>query len=59
MALCYRPYLGKCSRAPLARHLLRARDLADAHYAEPMTVADSDLEGKGAVGTVFLTVEDC
>jgi len=24
-----------------------------------MTVADSDLEGKGAVGTVFLTVEDC
>jgi len=25
---------------PPARHLLRARDLADAHYAEPLTVAD-------------------
>lgn len=25
---------------PLARHLLRARDLADAHYAEPLSVAD-------------------
>jgi transcriptional regulator GlxA family with amidase domain len=25
---------------PLARHLLRARDLADARYAEPVTVAD-------------------
>jgi AraC-like DNA-binding protein len=25
---------------PLARHLLRARDLADARYAEPLTVAD-------------------
>src|ERR1700740_34853 len=25
---------------PLSRHLLRARDLADAHYAEPLTVAD-------------------
>jgi AraC-like DNA-binding protein len=25
---------------PLARHLLRARDLADACYAEPLTVAD-------------------
>jgi transcriptional regulator GlxA family with amidase domain len=25
---------------PLARHLLRARDLADASYAEPLTVAD-------------------
>jgi AraC-like DNA-binding protein len=25
---------------PLTRHLLRARDLADARYAEPLTVAD-------------------
>ncbi|MBO0809030.1 MAG: helix-turn-helix transcriptional regulator [Actinobacteria bacterium] len=25
---------------PLARHLLRARDLADSRYAEPLTVAD-------------------
>jgi AraC-like DNA-binding protein len=25
---------------PLARHLLRARDLADTRYAEPLTVAD-------------------
>jgi AraC-like DNA-binding protein len=28
------------SPQPLARHLLRARDLADARYAEPLTVAD-------------------
>ena len=26
--------------APPARHLLRAKDLADARYAEPLTVAD-------------------
>ncbi len=26
--------------APTARHLLRAKDLADARYAEPLTVAD-------------------
>ena len=26
--------------APLARHLLRAKDLADARYGEPLTVAD-------------------
>jgi AraC-like DNA-binding protein len=25
---------------PIARHLLRARDLADARYCEPLTVAD-------------------
>jgi transcriptional regulator GlxA family with amidase domain len=25
---------------PVARHLLRAKDLADARYAEPLTVAD-------------------
>jgi AraC-like DNA-binding protein len=25
---------------PAARHLARAKDLADAHYAEPLTVAD-------------------
>jgi AraC-like DNA-binding protein len=25
---------------PPARHLLRAKDLADAHYADPLTVAD-------------------
>jgi AraC-like DNA-binding protein len=25
---------------PIARHLLRAKDLADAHYSEPLTVAD-------------------
>jgi methylphosphotriester-DNA--protein-cysteine methyltransferase len=25
---------------PIARHLLRARDLADTRYAEPLTVAD-------------------
>jgi AraC-like DNA-binding protein len=28
------------SRPPLARHLLRARDLADARYTERLTVAD-------------------
>ena len=28
------------ARTPRARHLLRARDLADARYAEPLTVAD-------------------
>ncbi|QXC61761.1 AraC family transcriptional regulator [Aquihabitans sp. G128] len=28
------------SAVPPARHLLRARDLADARYAEPLTVAD-------------------
>jgi hypothetical protein len=28
------------SAQPLARHLLRARDLADAHYAERLSVAD-------------------
>src|SRR5260370_34606783 len=33
-----RPYPGPMQ--PLARHLLRARDLADARYAEPLTVAD-------------------
>ena len=26
--------------APTARHLLRAKDLADARYAEPLDVAD-------------------
>lgn len=25
---------------PASRHLLRAKDLADAHYADPLTVAD-------------------
>jgi AraC-like DNA-binding protein len=28
------------ARTPLARHLLRARDLADARYFEPLSVAD-------------------
>lgn len=28
------------AQLPASRHLLRARDLADAHYAEPLTVAD-------------------
>jgi AraC-like DNA-binding protein len=28
------------NRLPPARHLLRARDLVDARYAEPLTVAD-------------------
>jgi AraC-like DNA-binding protein len=28
------------ARAPLARHLLRAKDLADARFAEPLTVPD-------------------
>jgi AraC-like DNA-binding protein len=28
------------ARTPRARHLLRAKDLADARYAEPLTVAD-------------------
>jgi AraC-like DNA-binding protein len=28
------------AEVPLARHLLRAKDLADARYAEPLTVAD-------------------
>ena len=27
-------------RSPLGRHLLRAKDLADAHYFEPLSVAD-------------------
>lgn len=26
--------------APIARHLVRAKDLVDARYAEPLTVAD-------------------
>lgn len=34
------PYAGWMTAPPLARHLLRARDLADARYAEPLTVAD-------------------
>ncbi|HET6634075.1 MAG TPA: helix-turn-helix transcriptional regulator [Streptomyces sp.] len=28
------------AHVPIARHLLRARDLADARYPEPLTVAD-------------------
>ena len=28
------------AHAPLARHLLRAKDLADARYFEPLSVAD-------------------
>jgi AraC-like DNA-binding protein len=28
------------AQLPLARHLLRAKDLADARYAEPLTVRD-------------------
>ena len=28
------------AQLPASRHLLRAKDLADAHYAEPLTVAD-------------------
>ena len=35
---------------PPARHLLRAKDLADARYAEPLEVD---------AGTVFLTTDDC
>ena len=34
-----RARLGGC-RCPPSRHLLRAKDLADARYAEPLTVAD-------------------
>jgi uncharacterized glyoxalase superfamily protein PhnB len=53
---------------PLARYLLRARDLVDARYAEPPgpPVMDADtasqvrtLMSKGFAGTVFLTTEDC
>jgi len=32
--------LKSMAHLPLARHLLRARDLADARYAEPLTVRD-------------------
>jgi transcriptional regulator GlxA family with amidase domain len=32
--------MGTVAAVPIARHLLRARDLADARYAEPLTVAD-------------------
>ena len=34
------PYAWFVTSQPLARHLLRARDLADARYTEPLTVAD-------------------
>jgi AraC-like DNA-binding protein len=34
------PYPGRVTSPPLARRLLRARDLADASYADPLTVAD-------------------
>lgn len=32
--------MGRVAHVPIARHLLRARDLADARYAEALTVAD-------------------
>ena len=32
--------MGSVARVPIARHLLRARDLADAHYSEALGVAD-------------------
>jgi len=32
--------IGSMAPVPPARHLLRARDLADAHYFEPLTVCD-------------------
>jgi AraC-like DNA-binding protein len=32
--------IGSVARVPIARHLLRARDLADAHYSEALGVAD-------------------
>ena len=38
MAIC--GIIGAVASVPPARHLLRAKDLADARYAEPLTVAD-------------------
>ncbi|MGW3033548.1 helix-turn-helix domain-containing protein [Streptomyces sp. NPDC001178] len=32
--------MGRVVHVPIGRHLLRARDLADARYNEPLTVAD-------------------
>jgi len=32
--------MGGMTSQPIARHLLRAKDLVDARYAEPLTVAD-------------------
>jgi AraC-like DNA-binding protein len=32
--------VGRVARQPIARHLLKARDLVDSRYAEPLTVAD-------------------
>ncbi len=32
--------MGVMSSHPITRHLLRAKDLADARYAEPLTVSD-------------------
>jgi AraC-like DNA-binding protein len=32
--------MGSMASHPIARHLVRAKDLADARYAEPLTVAD-------------------
>ena len=40
---------------PLARHLLRARDLADARYAEPLTVAD--MAGAAALSRAYFSRE--
>ena len=34
------PYAGRVTSPTLARQLLRARDLADTGYADPLTVAD-------------------
>jgi hypothetical protein len=40
---------------PPARHLLRAKDLADARYFEPLGVDDL----ARAAGAVFLSTDDC
>jgi AraC-like DNA-binding protein len=40
---------------PLARHLLRARDLADSRYAEPLTVAD--LAGAAGLSPAYFSRE--
>ncbi len=49
---------------PAARHLLRAKDLADARYFEPLTVADLAAAARLSPAhfsrrTLFLETDDC
>ena len=41
---------------PSARHLLRAKDLIDARYREPLEVRTM---GKGVLGGLFFSTDDC